>query len=507
MKLCIINTGGTIGCVGAPLAPMPAAAFATAARRLLGPAIAAACPEIDLHFDTALRFSDGPSGTLDSTDLEPADWCRMARAILDRYDDFDGFVLLHGTDTMDFTASALGFLLNAVSANGIGMAVLSKPVILTGAQLPLFRDADGALTLNAGSDGFANLCGAMDLARLRLPEVAVFFDGKLLRGSRALKVSTTRFAGFDSPHLPPLAERGIGVWRGPTPALPGPAAPHLALDNAGARSLLAAQLAAIARDIGAHPVIQLPAYPAARGPDGILPHLIRNAVEAGAGAIVLESYGEGNFPSGAPGNPDAGAVRAALHEAGKAGVLIVDSTRVIGGQVGGFHYAAGAWMAGIGAVSAGDMTAVCAFAKTTILSAAAAHRGWDRATVATLIETDLVGECQSQDRLDARRNPVLMPGQSLRAQGATLLNDAQAGPVLRDPDGRLILHPSSGPGRLLLRGDGHLALIGRDGGTLWQSRTACQAPDTALLILEGGGIPRLVFHDAAGRFPPVALDA
>lgn len=107
MRICIINTGGTISSTGQPLAPMAADRFARAAQDLLGPALAAALPGDALHFDTGLRFSDDGPGTLDSTDLRPSDWCRIARRVLDLYADHDAFVILHGTDTMDYTGAAL----------------------------------------------------------------------------------------------------------------------------------------------------------------------------------------------------------------------------------------------------------------------------------------------------------------------------------------------------------------------------------------------------------------
>ncbi|MFN3526554.1 MAG: asparaginase domain-containing protein, partial [Paracoccus sp. (in: a-proteobacteria)] len=181
MRICVINTGGTISCVGRPLAPMPAARFAQAARDLLGGALAAAMPGDRLHFDTGLRFSDQEPGTLDSTDLRPSDWCRIARRVLDLYADHDAFVILHGTDTMDYSGAALPLLLNVFDDLGLARAALSKPVILTGAQLPLFAETPEGMVLNAGSDGLANLTGALASARLRLPEVALFFDGRLMR--------------------------------------------------------------------------------------------------------------------------------------------------------------------------------------------------------------------------------------------------------------------------------------------------------------------------------------
>lgn len=392
MKLCIINTGGTISCVGAPLAPMRPGDFARAAERLLVPALSARLPGLALHFATGPRFGGG-AGTLDSTDLQPGDWCRMAGFILENHSDFDGFLILHGTDTLDFTGAALPMLLNVADMRGAARAVLSKPVILTGSQLPLFRVGAQGLALNAGSDAFANLAGALACMELRLPEVAVFFDGKLMRASRVMKSSTLRFNAFASPHLPPLARLGTALTRHAN-ALPPPA-PHLALDDPAALALARKQLQAIARDIDACPVALIDAFPAHAMPggDAFLARMIRATVGIGAKGLVLQAYGEGNFPSGAPGDPGHGAIRQALAQAQAAGVAITVSTRVPEGRVGDFHYAAGAWIADIGAVSARDMTPMAAFAKTQILLAARRHHGWSREQACALIGRNLWGEC------------------------------------------------------------------------------------------------------------------
>lgn len=310
MKLCILNTGGTISCIGDPLAPMPAADFAAAAQRLLLPAIGVAFPDLTLHFDTGLRFPGAASGTLDSTNLQPSDWCRMAGHIIEHYDEFDGFVILHGTDSMDCTGAALPFLLNVFDSDGRGRAVLSKPVILTGSQMPLFQQPAGAgpdgMVLHFHTDAYRNFCGALACARLAIPEVAVFFDGSLLRGSRVRKVSSAAFAAFASPNYPALAEYGIGLVQHPERMLPGPATPALALDNPTARQIARDQLTAISARIDTHPVVPLKAFPAsydAAVGAALLADLIAGCVANGARGLVLESYGGGNFPSGDPDQP------------------------------------------------------------------------------------------------------------------------------------------------------------------------------------------------------------
>ena len=120
----------------------------------------------------------------------------MAEIIEESYNDFDGFVVLHGTDTMAYTASALSFMLEN----------LGKPVILTGSQLPI-----GLLR----TDGKENLITAIEIAAAKenglpaVPEVCIYFDNKLTRGNRTTKMSAEHFDAFNSPNYPPLAEVGL----------------------------------------------------------------------------------------------------------------------------------------------------------------------------------------------------------------------------------------------------------------------------------------------------------
>lgn len=132
----------------------------------------------------------------DSSNIDPEVWVRMAEIISDSYNDFDGFVVLHGTDTMAYTASALSFMLEN----------LGKPVILTGSQLPI-----GLLR----TDGRENLITAIEIAatlendKPAVPEVCIYFDNKLTRGNRTTKMSAEHFDAFYSPNYPPLAEVGL----------------------------------------------------------------------------------------------------------------------------------------------------------------------------------------------------------------------------------------------------------------------------------------------------------
>ena len=136
---------------------------------------------------------------IDSSDVEPSMWVKLAELIRDRYEQYDGFIVLHGTDTMAYSASALSFMLDH----------LRKPVIFTGSQLPI-----GSLR----TDGRENLISAVEIATARkqdgsalVPEVCIYFNSQLIRGNRATKVNSTSFDAFRSPNWPALADAGISI--------------------------------------------------------------------------------------------------------------------------------------------------------------------------------------------------------------------------------------------------------------------------------------------------------
>ena len=130
---------------------------------------------------------------LDSSDMTFDDWIRIAKDIRKSYHEYDGFVVLHGTDTLAYTASALSFM----------MENLGKPVILTGAQIPVAE---------VRSDGRENLIGALIVAaNFDIPEVTVYFNNKLLRGNRCTKLDNSGLSAFDSPNMNPLASMDISI--------------------------------------------------------------------------------------------------------------------------------------------------------------------------------------------------------------------------------------------------------------------------------------------------------
>lgn len=176
-RVLLLHTGGTLGMIGSPLEP---GAF----QHALGQQVPelARLASIDTHI----------ACNLDSSDVGPEEWVDLAGVIAARRADYDGFVVVHGTDTMAYTASALAFALQG----------LDRPVVLTGAQRPL-----AALR----TDARRNLTDAVSLATQPIPEVGICFDGLLLRGCRATKSDARSYRAFDSPGVEPLARLGFDV--------------------------------------------------------------------------------------------------------------------------------------------------------------------------------------------------------------------------------------------------------------------------------------------------------
>jgi L-asparaginase len=295
-----------------------------------------------------LRHESMPSYTiheydplLDSSNMTPREWVKIARDVEANYDRYDGFIVLHGTDTMAYTASALPFLLGN----------LRKPVIITGSQIPLCE---------IRNDARENLITSLMLAaNYAIPEVCLYFGGKLLRGCRSTKVSADGFAAFDSPNFPPLGNVGIDIevnW-------------DLVRAARGAKKLVVKEL-------------KRPIVSALRLFPGISPELVRNVLRPPLQGLVLEAYGVGNGPS-----QDREFI-AALKEAVDRGVVIVDCTQCLEGTVDLHEYAAGSALARAGVISGFDMTAEAALAKLYYLWGL----GYSSARVKEEMQNDLRGE-------------------------------------------------------------------------------------------------------------------
>lgn len=262
---------------------------------------------------------------IDSSNIKPAHWQVIGQIISDSYDDNDGFVVLHGTDTMAFTASALSFMLDG----------LSKPVIFTGAQLPISEPR---------SDARENLITALDIAsakkegRAIVPEVCIYFDDELLRGNRSKKVESMQFDAFDSGNYPPLAKAGVKIDYNFSVIRSQPQSPSLNF-----RSRL---------DSG---IFILKLFP------GIQQNVVHAMLNApGLKAVVLETYGSGNAPT----------LPWLIEELKLAiirGVIVVNISQCPGGRVVQGRYETSKSLQQIGVISGADMTTEAAVTKLMLL--------------------------------------------------------------------------------------------------------------------------------------------
>lgn len=276
---------------------------------------------------------------VDSSDLQPDDWKLFAREVHTALSDpdCDGVVMIHGTDTMAYTASALAFLLGP----------LPKPVVLTGAQHPL-----GAIR----TDARANVVDACSVATLPVPEVTIAFAGKAMRGVRSTKLDAWALDAFDSPTLPPLVELGLGTTLSPHLRPPQPLAP---LDDRLETSVLVLRV---------HP--------------GFDADALRRALDAGTRGLILEGYGTGNVPRRGR------SLVPAIREATDRGVPVLIVSQCPRGFVELERYGGGAAARDAGAIGAGPMTTEAALAKMMV--ALGRYESLDE--VRAFLEKDVVGE-------------------------------------------------------------------------------------------------------------------
>ena len=283
---------------------------------------------------------------IDSSDVEPSLWQSLAALIGERYDEYDGFVVLHGTDTMSYSASALSFMLDG----------LEKPVVFTGSQLPIGRPR---------TDGKENLVSAVEIAsakdgsgRAIVPEVTIFFDSKLMRGNRTTKVSAEDFDAFRSPNLPPLAEAGISIRYND----------KLILRPGSGRLEVREALDTRVSVLKVHP--------------GITPQVVSNILlGAETRAVILETYGSGNAIS------KDWFIRL-LKVAADMGKIIVNVTQCLYGSVDMDIYATGRRLKEAGVIPGYDSTTESMLGKLFHLMGASPDNAW----VKSKLEENLKGE-------------------------------------------------------------------------------------------------------------------
>ena len=337
-KVLVILTGGTITMVrdreSGALHPADMETFK------------AFVPELftsDIHIDM-----EAFTPLLDSSDVNPENWARMAHVVYDHYAEYDGFVILHGTDTMSYSASALSFMLEN----------LNKPIVFTGSQLPI-----GTLR----SDAKENLLTAIEIAAAKdedgnpiVPEVTLFFEDKLFRGNRTTKRNAEHFSAFNSYNYPPLAKAGVHITY----------QPHLIHYNNP--SLPLRLRVKTDQNVG---VLKL--FP------GIQEAFVRQVLNApGLRGLVLETFGAGNAPSSEW-------LYRLLHDAVERGIIIVNKTQCNTGSVEMGLYAVSMNLLKAGVLSGYDITTEALLTKMMYLLG---ENPDEPETVKELLQKDLCGE-------------------------------------------------------------------------------------------------------------------
>lgn len=285
---------------------------------------------------------------IDSSDVEPSLWTSLAGIIESQYDSYDGFVILHGTDTMAYSASVLSFMIEG----------LTKPVIFTGSQLPIGVPR---------TDGKENLISAVEIAAAKdknghalVPEVCIYFDNMLMRGNRARKINSDNFRAFRSDNLPPLAEVGINIKYN-TQLIRKP-------DSWDLKPTFHKHLDTRVSILKMHP--------------GITPDVVKHILcSPETRAVIMETYGAGNAPSKEW-------FINIVKEAAAMGKILMNVTQCIAGSVNMDIYATGKSLKETGVVNGYDSTAESALGKLFYLMGLFQ----DNLLVKSMLELDLRGE-------------------------------------------------------------------------------------------------------------------
>ncbi|CAG7835831.1 unnamed protein product, partial [Allacma fusca] len=309
---------------------------------------------------------------LDSSNMTMDDWIRIARDIKNNYEAFDGFVVLHGTDTMAYTASALSFM----------MENLGKSVVITGSQIPLFESR---------SDGRDNFLGALIMAgSYMIPEVTCYFGHRLFRGNRITKVSSDSLNAFDSPNMQPIASMGINIQVNYNLVYRPRKISSFTLNTA------------LNRNVG---LLRL--FPS------ITPETVRVFLQPPTMGVVLQTYGAGNFPTNRTD------LLQELEQASRRGVLIVNCTQCGHGSVSAI-YETGQTTEAAGVIPGWDMTPEAALTK---LSYVLGRSDWNLEKKREMVQCNIRGELTRVTRaapshhLLATAKKELVQGESTPAIG------------------------------------------------------------------------------------------
>lgn len=330
-KICIIYTGGTIGMIPSENGYVPSPGSFRRKLDEFRDLYHEDMPEWDL-----IEFSP----LLDSSDITVKEWNKIGSTIEEHYDAYDGFVILHGTDTMAYSASALSFMLEN----------LDKPVVFTGSQIPLCE---------LRSDGRDNIINSIVIAGSgRVHEVCLYFNGKLLRGNRSTKTSADQFKAFTSPNAPLLADVGISINY------------HENAIRKGAEGVFRVQRL---KEI---PIGVLKIFP------GIQIQLFESIMTEKLKGVVLETFGAGNIPS------YNNALLPIIEKAYQSGTIIVVCSQCVQGSVSLGAYATSKALQEVDAVNGRDMTTEAAVTKLYYLFS----RGLTKEEIKEQMAQDLRGE-------------------------------------------------------------------------------------------------------------------
>ena len=330
-KVCIIYTGGTIGMVPSENGYVPKANVFSEALQKINDLHRPEFPDWEL-----IEFSP----LLDSSDIAVLEWNKIGRVIAGRYEEYDGFVVLHGTDTMAYSSSALSFMLEN----------LNKPVVFTGSQIPLCR---------MRSDGLDNLINSILIAASdRVFEVCLYFGGKLLRGNCCTKKSSDLLEAFESPNTPHLAEAGI----------------HIQYHDAAIRPRCDGPLHL--QEFTEVPIGVLKVFP------GIQFELFECIMTEKLKGVVFEAFGSGNIPSGKS------SLLPIVERAYRNGTIITVCSQCMQGTVSLGTYATSKGLADADAVDGGNMTTEAAVTKLYYLFSC----GLTKEQIRAKMEQNLCGE-------------------------------------------------------------------------------------------------------------------